>query len=354
MQGAQVRCVHSQVVVGYQGKVLQRLPQEQVERVLLLGRVGLTTGFLDLALSRGIPVTFLTQEGRYKGRLEAGGRRDVALRLAQYALLGDAPRRLAISREVVRAKVLTQRGLLMRCARNHPRPELTAGARAMERVLADIGSASTIPELMGLEGRAAREYFAALPHALMVSVPFHGRSRRPPKDPVNALLSLGYGLLTAELIGALHGAGLDPQLGIFHKPRGRVPALAEDVLEPFRAPVSDSLAITLVNLRVLGPDEFREGDGGGVLLTKRGLETYFRQYRRRMQARFRNREGTPTCYRMELQKQAAHLRRVVLGEEEYRPFVAPMGGANRGAMARKEHNPALTSDERGSKGGARA
>lgn len=108
----------------------------------------------------------------------------------------------------------------------------------------------------------------------------------------------------------------------------------------------------LLNPRALGAGDLRGGEKVGVLVSQAALKTYLRQYRRRVQERFRSREGTPTCYRVELRKQAAHLRRMVLGEEEYWPFVAPMGDDNRGAVARKGHHSALTSDERRSKGGA--
>ncbi len=223
---------------------MQKIPQNQVERILLLGSVGLTTGVLNFALEKRIPVTFLTQEGQYKGRLESGGRRDIALRLAQFRGLEDVAWRLCLSKTIVSAKIEAQRGVLRRCGRNHPQPPITAAIAQLNDSLNRIADAQTLPELMGQEGSAARAYFHALPSALRRSLPFNGRNRRPPKDPVNALLSLGYGLLTAEIIGALTGAGLDPQIGLFHSSRGRMPVLAEDVLEMFRAPVSEVRADT--------------------------------------------------------------------------------------------------------------
>ena len=157
-------------------------------------------------------------------------------------------------------------------------------------------------------------------------MPFRGRSRRPPRDPVNALLSLGYGLLSAEIIGALAGVGLDPQIGLFHSSRGRMPALAQDLLELFRAPVADALALSLVNLGILQEKQFESLPNGGIILAKPALETYFRHYRRRMQATFRGRTGQPTSFRHEVQVQASHWRRVILREEPFVPFLAPLGG----------------------------
>lgn len=325
-QGAQVRRAGGRVLVEHDGDVISRLPEEQLERALLLGGIGLSTGFLNFALDKRIPVTFLTQDGQYKGRLDPGGLRDVALRLAQYRMLDDPARRRAIAVPLVRAKIAAQRAVLLRSHRNRPCASLTAAAQVMDALAVRLGRAETLPQIMGLEGNAARAYFAALPSALRRPLPFRGRSRRPPKDPVNALLSLGYGLLTAEILGALAGVGLDPQIGVFHSARGRMPALAEDVLELFRAPVADALALALVNLGVMQEEHFEAAPNGGVLLTGPALASYFRHYRRRMQASFHDREGCPTSFRREVQAQAAHLRRVLLDAEPYQPFLAPSGG----------------------------
>lgn len=200
----------------------------------------------------------------------------------------------------------------------------------MQETMALIPACQTLPKLMGVEGAAARVYFQALPAALRRPMPFQGRNRRPPKDPVNALLSLGYGLLTSELIGVMVGVGLDPQIGIFHSSRGRMPALAEDMLEMFRAPVADALALSLVNLGVLQEKDFVTTSEGGVQLSKPALEVYFKHYRRRMQTPFRNREGENTTLRLELQRLASHLRRVILQEESFTPYLAQEGGPVRG------------------------
>lgn len=317
------------MVVEHEGRALQRVPKYMVDRVLALGAVGLTTPFLNFALGERIAVTFLTQHGHWRGRLDPGARRDVALRLAQFRRLEDLDWRLAIGRRIVHAKVAAQRALLMRAHRNCRQEGLAAGARDMEGARKRIDAATGLPQLMGAEGHAARIYFRALPGALHCDFEMRGRSRRPPRDPVNALLSLGYGLLTAEIIGALGAVGLDPQIGVFHSPRGRVPALAEDLLETFRAPVADSLALSLLNLRVLAADSFSTGDDGGVTLTRAALQVYFRYFRRRMTEGFHDRTGRPTSFRRELQAQAARMRRAILDEAEFEPFVAPAGGPDR-------------------------
>lgn len=326
-QGAMLHCRDGRIVVEHEGAVAERQPCEQVDRVLLLGAVGMTVGFVNWALGARTSVTFLTREGGYKGRLDPGARRDVAARIAQYGRLTDLEWRLAIARRIVTAKIGGQRALLMRSARNHGRPDLSAASEALLDPLRRVARAKTLPEAMGCEGRAARIYFQALPGAIRSDLPFRGRSRRPPRDPVNALLSLGYGMLTAETTGALAGMGLDPQVGVFHSPRKRVPALAEDILEAFRAPAADALALSLANLRVLRPDHFETTAEQGCRLTKPGLELFFRHYRRRMTAPFNTRDGRSLTLRRAVQEQAAQMRRAMLGEEEFEPFVLPKGGA---------------------------
>lgn len=326
LQGAVLRCTGGQVRVEQAGRTVERLPQQQVERVLLLGGVGLSTGFLNFALARRVPVTFLSQDGHYKGRLDSGGLRDVASRLAQARGLADLDWRLSVAKPLVCAKIAGERHLLQRIARNAPDARITTAVASLKTLAASVEEQQTLPTLMGIEGAAARVYFGALPAALRRPMPFRGRSRRPPRDPVNALLSLGYGLLTAEIIGALFGVGLDPQIGIFHSSRGRMPALAEDLLELFRAPVADSLALALVNLGVLQEKDFTLHEDGGVLLSQDALKVYFRHYRRRMQASFRDRNGHVTSFRRELQAQASQIRRVILREAAFVPYLAPVGG----------------------------
>lgn len=340
-----MRCRSGEVLVEEAGLRVATMPIEQVERVLVLGGVGLSTGFLDLAFGRRIPVTFLTREGSYKGRLDPGGLRDVALSLSQHTALGALDRRLFAARALVVAKLAGQRALLLRSARNHAAPSLRDAAAQLLRLSARAETdATTLPELMGLEGAAARVYFGALPQALRRPFPLKGRSRRPPRDAGNALLSLGYGLLTAEILGALAGVGLDPRLGFFHSPRGRMPALAQDVIECFRAPVSDALMLALVNRGVLQESDFEPTESGGIALKKPALTTYFKHFRRRMSATFQNRQGQPSSFRHEVHAICAHLRHVYLDDHTFQPFVWQQGGPSRYAEVRA-NRPASVLDQ---------
>lgn len=335
VQGATVHHMGGQIVVQSDGQTIARLPDMRIERALFFGAVAPTIGFLNFAFARRIPVTFLTVDGAYKGRLETDSRRDIAIRLAQYRRLEDTAWRVEVARSIVLAKIAGQRALLMRYARNHASPELAEASDAMAAIARDVERMAQtadatgrhpLPRLMGLEGAAAKVYFGGLPHALRRPVPFRGRSRRPPRDPVNALLSLGYTLLTAEIIGALTGLGLDPQIGVFHSSRGRVPALAEDLLEVFRAPVADAVALSLINLGALQADDFVLQEDGGFRLKKEKLAVYFTRFRDRMNSRLSARDGGPTSFRKELQRMASNMRASIMGDGEFVPYRAPSGG----------------------------
>ena len=335
-QGARLRCAKNQLLVEDEdGARLHSLPEQQVEGVTLLGRVGMSTGFLQLAFEQQFPVTFLTAHGGYRGRLQTGQSGDVRLRVRQYRRLDDLPWRLAAARAIVLAKLRSERSLLLRQDRNHPQPALREAAAELARLAGEVPEAKTLPALMGREGRAARCYFAGLRAAVRRPLPFRGRSRRPPRDPVNSLLSLSYSLLTTELAGALQAEGLSARIGAYHSPRRRVPALALDLLEPFRAPVADRLTLTLVNRGQLRPEHFVTEDDGGVRLTREGLRTYFTEYARRLERPFHNREGRRTCFRQELWNQARGWQRFLEGQAEFRPFQAEGGGPDRRQGRRK-------------------
>ena len=198
---------------------------------------------------------------------------------------------------------------------------------AAPKLTAAIGRAEATADLdtlRGIEGQAARGYFAAYRAAFDPAWAFTDRNRRPPRDPINALLSLGYSLLTQNVMTALEGVGLDPYLGYFHSEVYNRPALALDLVEEFRAPVVDSLTLWLANRRILRPEDFRPGEGGGVELTDRGLREYLGQFSRKLESAVLVRElERKLSYRKLLEVQARRLARVVTGDEEsYRAFRA--------------------------------
>ena len=236
----------------------QSLPIEQVDRVMIYGRVQVTTEALDVLLKHGIPTTLLSSRGWLRGHVLADCGGQVQRRARQYAVMKDAAQALPLARRLVEAKLRNQRWLL----RTLDQP---ARAAAMEPFVALAERADSAEQLRGIEGSGARAYFAVFPELLADSpFTFAGRRKRPATDPVNALLSLGYTLLLAELRNALHGYGLDPFAGVFHASDGGQPSCALDLMEPLR-PLVDRLVIRLAR-RVMQPEDFEEQDDGACLL----------------------------------------------------------------------------------------
>lgn len=299
--GSLVRRDNRALVVEREGTVLAREPLDGLGRVLVWGGVEVTTAALRLLLREGIRVALLTQRGRYVGSVAGPLDGAVATRLAQTRRYADPAFALDFARAVVRDKLHAQVHLL-REARKRGGPDAVKDAAAeIERRLPDVDAAADLDAVRGLEGIAARTYFAALATLLPAPFTFDGRNRRPPRDPVNALLSLGYVLLGHEVAGDLEARGFDPRLGFLHTLRAGRPALALDVLEPWRPPAVDRLVLTLLRRRVIRTEHFR-AEGGGILLTPTGLRLFLEAYDQHL-----GRPEDPTSLRRRIAAHADHV-----------------------------------------------
>jgi CRISPR-associated protein Cas1 len=272
-------------------------------------------------LEAGVGLTFITRSGRLRGRLLPPVSKNIPARQAQYAAAGDPAFCLKVSRGFVDGKLRNSRTLAYRVARRlaiSPSDELERLNQSIE----GIEEAGDIPALMGLEGAGGRAYFAVWRQAFTGELRFERRTRRPPKDPINAMLGLGYSLLAQNLMTACEVVGLDPYDGFFHADKHGRPALALDLMEEFRAVVVDSVVQTLVNKRIVRADDFGPGPGSGVYLNRRGLKRFFAQYSRRLNTQvthpyYRRRLTYQQCFEV----QARLLRKVIEGElDDYPPF----------------------------------
>lgn len=257
-QGARLAKAGGRLVVQDRDGGERSLPLEQVDRVLVYGRVQVTTDALDALLERGVPTTLLSSRGWVRGHLLADCGGQVRRRARQYELIRDPALALPFARALVAAKLRNQRWLLRTL-------DQRAAATGLEPFIELAEHAGGIDSLRGIEGSGARAYFAAFPALLAGSAfQFPGRRKRPATDPVNAVLSLGYTLLLAEVRNALHGYGLDPFAGVFHASDGGQPSCALDLMEPLR-PLVDRLVLRLAR-HVLMPDDFVEQEDGACLL----------------------------------------------------------------------------------------
>ncbi len=321
-QGARLEKEHRRLLVTREDRVLMAVPLSRVSHVVLIGRVGMTTPAMHALLDAGVGVSLLTRTGRLRGRLLPGTGGNLSLRHAQYARAQDPAFCLAVSRAIVQGKLRNSRNGLRRLLRNRPHLDPSPLVR-IQTSLAQLSQVRSLNELRGLEGVGARAYFGLLRQLVPQAWAFPRRSRRPPRDPFNALLSFGYTLLTQNLLAACQVVGLDPFDGFFHGDKYNRPALALDLAEEFRSPVVDSVVLDLVNHRRLVPEDLRPGRDGGYYLEKAGMRRFLWAYNRRLhQAVYHPRAGRSLSYQKIFEVQARLLRKVIEGEEvHYRPFL---------------------------------
>jgi CRISPR-associated protein Cas1 len=330
-QGSVLRRDGGRLTVEKDGTTLLAVPRVQVDRLVVMGNVQVSTQALTLLLDEGIETTFLTSHGRLKGRLVPAYGRDVALRLTQYDKARDTAFGLSVARAIVEAKIVNSRALLARHARNHPEAELDEAVATLARRVDEARRKQTVASLRGAEGVAAAVYFGAWPRLWRnPEVVFTGRQRRPPRDPLNALLGFGYTLAGNELYAAVTSVGLDPHLGFLHGISYGRPSLSLDLLEEFRAPLVDRLTLRLINLKIITAADFEPpaaGEGeepAGLRLTAAARKRYLVEWERCVAVTFKHPlTGQETTFRRAFALQAQAMARAIRQGVEYKPLRQP-------------------------------
>lgn len=264
-------------------KRLATVPLHEIDTIALVGRVHCTMPALRLCLRQGIQVVLLSRYGKVKGRLTPADPANVDIRLAQYAAQHNGDQRLDLARSFIGAKLHNMAHRVRRRTRRQPSATLDAALRSIRGFEKRLTAAQTPEELLGLEGAATRAYFSAWPDLLLSPDPalqFTKRTRRPPQDAVNALISFTYSLLQKDVQAACVIAGLDTQLGLLHRPRLNTPSAVLDLMEAFRPVVADSVTLALVNRGTIQPEHF-EPTNGGIYLTEAGRKIVYKAYGQR-------------------------------------------------------------------------
>lgn len=319
-QGASIHLTGERLVVVKEGHELRQIRLRDLERVILFGPVDFTTQALHALLESGVDTHFLTTDGRYRGRLAPADGKNVLLRQTQYRRADDAAFRGEMARRILGAKLANCRYIILRHHHNNPSPLLSRVADELAQAAKRLDEQPDVEACMGVEGTAARAYFQALGSMVRREFAFAARTRRPPRDPVNAMLSFGYALLLTEIIGALAAHGLDPHVGYVHSIQYGRPALALDLLEEFRPVIADRLAIQLINRGVLQHAHFEQREGG-VLLNEEGRARYLAAYHRIMTNEVLSRHGSGVVsFRKIIRQQAARMRDAVRGSAPYDPY----------------------------------
>jgi CRISPR-associated protein Cas1 len=268
-----------------------QVPLHHLSALVLFDHVMLSPALLGRCAEDGRSVVWLTRSGKFSARLEGPVNGNILLRQAQFRAAEDSTQALILARAVLAGKLRNSRQVLMRGARESDKADekeaLVHAARLIANQVRKLPAGGDLDTLRGLEGDVARLYFENLPKVMKPSVradfPFDARSRRPPRDRFNALISFLYALVLSDCRAALEAVGLDPQLGFLHAVRPGRPALALDLLEEFRAPLADRLALTLVNRGQLTAADFDEREGGTVLLSEAGRKAVIGAYQTRKQ-----------------------------------------------------------------------
>lgn len=332
-QGAYLAKDGEAVAVRVEEETRMRVPIHNLGGVVCFGQVGFSPFLLGLCSERGVPVTFLTENGRFLARVQGPTSGNVLLRREQYRRAEASSASAAVARSFVAAKIASSRAVLLRALRDRPEHSeagrLRDAAAELSRyldALRNAGDGVPLDSLRGLEGSAARAYFEVF-DALIVQQKadffFRERSRRPPLDNVNALLSFLYTLLRHDIAAALESVGLDPAVGFLHRDRPGRPSLALDLMEELRAYVADRLALSLINLQQVRAAGFQRSESGGVVMDDDTRKTVLSAYQKRKQEEIVHPFlGEKTTLGLLPHLQAALLSRHLRGDlDAYPPFV---------------------------------
>jgi len=306
-------------------QTLLDVPLIKVDGVVVLERATISRAAVSEFLERHIPLSFIKLTGKYLGRLEPEMTKNIFVRKAQWQAAGETEQAIHAVRGFVRGKLKNYRNSLLRRERECSQLDLQSSITRLEQAIAPIDKTTTINSLRGLEGAGSAAYFGSFNQLIKGSeFQFEARRRRPPTDPVNALLSFAYSLLRHDVQGAVNIVGFDPYLGYLHVERYGRPSLALDVMEEFRPLVADAVVLSILNKRLLKPSDFTsEPLSEAVSLTKEGLHTFLRLYEQKKQSEFKHPVlGRKCTYQEAFEIQARLLAKYLMGEiDQYPPLV---------------------------------
>ena len=313
--------IDERIQVRAQKETLLDIPLIKVEGVVIFGRATVSPALLLELLERKIPLSFMTGTGKFLGRLEPELTKNVFVRSAQWQAAGETNRAVHVVRAFIRGKLKNYRSMLLR-ARRDGIEGLDAAITKLEQAIAPVATTTEIDALRGLEGAGSAAYFSVFNGLIRnADFSFTHRNRRPPTDPINALLSFGYALLAHDVQGAINIVGFDPYLGYLHTQRYGRPSLALDLMEEFRPLVVDAMVLAAVNRKVLQPADFlAEPVSNAVRLSEEGRKLFLRLYEQKKQSQFKHPVLKRQCtYQEAFELQARLLAKYLMGETEQYP-----------------------------------
>jgi len=318
-QGSKLKKVGRRLIVEKEGEELLDVPIFKIDSVLIFGNVQISTQALRLFLENGVETAFLNLSGQLKGKLSPLKAKNVYLRMGQYRLVQDEEFKVGLARKIVATKIGNCITILRKHKYNHPHPQFDISIEKLKKYLTILSRKTKANTILGVEGCSAVEYFKALSIAFRKGLQFSGRNRRPPRDPVNALLSYGYVLVGNRIFSLLEAVGFDPYIGFLHQIDYGRPSLALDILEEFRGPIVDRLVINLANKRILGNCDFERREDGGVYLKRDGQKIFFREFEKWMENKLKVGKEK-LSFNEAIKKQIQKLSNTIKTGSAYEPF----------------------------------
>jgi len=323
--GAYIGKRSGKIIITKEGRTLGEIPAAYLSQIVISANANISSQALRFLLRMNVEIIYLSSRGRFEGRFVPEEHKNSLLRIAQHKHFTDNDFTLVVSKKFVIGKLSNMRTMLMRQNRDIKDTEIEKAVDEIKLTLDRINSVKDKQELLGFEGIGTKSYFRVFGKLIKShaqSFNFEKRTKRPPCDSVNALLSFGYSLLVGNMVTSLSTVGLDPYIGFYHSSKYGRPALALDLMEEFRPVIVDSLALLMLNKGMVSDDDFKE-KYGGVYLEERGRERFFRAYAERTQTEIVHPLfDYKATYRRIFEIQARLLAKVITGEiNEYVPFV---------------------------------
>ncbi len=290
-QGARISIHDNQFMVSCPGEVEKSVPLGMTESVEIFGNVQITTQAVSACMYERIPIIYYTYAGKYRGRIVSPGMMKPENIMRQYKFYENNDLRIQFARKIIEAKIHNQLVVLRRYLKDTCTEKIKSNMNQIKYMKKQVEKALTIPQLMGIEGNAARHYFKLLGSIPEEGFSFEHRTRRPPLDPVNAALSTGYSILMSEICGKLEGHGLMAEIGVMHSMSSGRPSLACDLMEEWRPVIVDSTVIGMVLGKELKEEDFVVTKDA-VLLGKTGLSKLLRKIQNKMNASCQYLKGT--------------------------------------------------------------
>jgi len=326
-QGAKLGKTSKRLIIEKNREILSEIPEFKVDRVFIFGNVQVTTQALRFLLENKIDLSFFTLTGKLLGKLVSAESKNIFIRKSQYDAYSNYQFRLEIAKHIVSGKLKNYVILLQKHKRNHPDMDLTDEISGLSEMILKIKSKTQLSSLMGIEGTGTKIYFKGFSKMIKKEFSFDNRNRRPPVDPVNSLLSLGYSILTSEMFSITQAMGLEPYLGYFHTIDYGRPSLALDLIEEFRPVIIDRMILDLINRNVLKKEDFDyeyTEDGERVLrvlLNKEARRVFFSAYEKKMNTQVII-ENEKMTYRKLMNRQVRKMMECIgKGDSNYEPFI---------------------------------